>query len=54
MNEGAAKSGPLRESIKQANRVLAENAVSESEDDSDSENETAKKAVKERVSLIDQ
>ena len=40
MNEGAAKSGPLRESKKQANRVLAENAVSESEDDSDSENES--------------
>ena len=40
MNEGAAKSGPLRESKKQANRVLAENTVSESEDDSDSENES--------------
>ena len=40
MKEGAAKSGPLRESKKQANRVLAENAVSESEDDSDSENES--------------
>ena len=31
---------PKRESKKQANRVLAENAVSESEDDSDSENES--------------